>query len=49
MDIQIKEVKNFFEDGKNKTKLVFSDIKKGLDKEIVFEGEGRLKSPVAEF
>lgn len=46
MTLEIKEITNFFEDGKNKTRLVFSE--KDKDKEIIFEGTGKLKTPVAE-
>lgn len=46
MNLEIKEITNFFEDGKNKTRLVFSE--KDKEREIVFEGTGKLKMPVAE-
>ncbi len=46
MNLEIKEITNFFEDGKNKTRLVFND--KNKEREIVFEGNGKLKMPVAE-
>lgn len=46
MTLEIKEITNFFEDGKNKTKLVFCED--NSEKEILFEGEGKLKSAVAE-
>ncbi len=46
MNLEIKEIKNFIEDGKNKTKLVFS--KENEDREIIFEGNGKLKMPVVE-
>ncbi len=46
MNLEIKEIKNFIEDGKNKTKLVFSE--ENVDREIIFEGDGKLKTPVVE-
>lgn len=46
MTLEIKEITNFFEDGKNKTRLVFNEENK--EREIVFEGNGKLKMPVAE-
>lgn len=47
MTLEIKEITNFFKDGKNKTKLVFCEDN-NEKKEILFEGEGKLKSAVAE-
>ena len=44
MELKIKEISKFSDCGKNKTKLVFCDEKK----EIIFEGEGKIKTPVAE-
>lgn len=46
MNLEIKEITNFLEEGKNKTKLVFSEDKN--EKEIILEGDGRLQSAVAE-
>ena len=47
MELKVKEIKNFLEDGKNKTKIIFSQ--NDLEKEIIFEGNGKIKTPVAEF
>ncbi len=46
MTLEIKEITTFVDDGKNKTKLVFCE--NNNEKEILFEGEGKLKSAVAE-
>lgn len=46
MTLEIKEITSFIEDGKSKTKLVFSE--KNEDREIIFEGSGKLKTPVVE-
>lgn len=47
MELKVKEIKNFSEDGKNKIKIIFSQ--NNLEKEIIFEGKGKIKTPVAEF
>ncbi len=46
MNLEIKEITNFTEDGKNKTRLVFGE--KNENREIIFEGDGKLKMPVVE-
>ena len=46
MELKIKEISKFSDCGKNKTKLVFCDEK--IEKEIIFEGKGKIKTPVAE-
>ncbi len=46
MDLKVKEITSFLEDGKNKTKLVFCQNE--TEKEIIFEGDGKIKTPVAE-
>ena len=46
MDLKVKEITNFLEDGKNKTKVVF--CQNNNEKEIIFEGKGKIKLPVAE-
>lgn len=47
MDLKVKEVTNFLEDGKNKAKIVF--CQNDTEKEILFEGNGKIKTTVAEF
>jgi len=44
-NLKIKEIKEFSENGKNKTKVVFSDSES--EKEIVFEGSGKIKTTVS--
>ena len=47
MELKVKEIKNFSEDGKNKIRIIFSQ--NDLEKEIIFEGNGKIKTPVVEF
>ena len=46
MVTKVKEIKNFVENGKKKTKLIFNDSQ--YDKEIIFEGKGQIKIAVPE-
>lgn len=45
-DLKIKDIQTFLENEKPKTKLTFSDKEK--DVEIVFEGNGKLKTAALE-
>lgn len=46
MDLEIKEVTNFLEDNQNKAKIVF--CQNDIEKEILFKGNGKIKTTVAE-
>ena len=46
MELKIKEISKFSDCGQNKTKMVFCD--ENCEKEIIFNGEGELKTPVVE-
>lgn len=43
---KIKDIETFLENETPKTKLTFSDKEKDVD--IIFEGEGKLKTPILE-
>ena len=44
MELKIKDILEYKKNGVNKTKIVFSDS--GKEKEIIFEGSGKIKIPV---
>ena len=46
MEHKIKEITNITENGKNKTKIIFTNSQE--EQVIVFEGEGKFKTAVAE-
>lgn len=46
MDLKVKEITNFLDNEKEKTKIVF--CQDNIEKEIIFEGNGRLKTAVTE-
>ena len=43
-ELKIKEISNYTDCGKNKTKVVFSDNKVHKNTEIIFEGSGKIKT-----
>ena len=44
-DLMIKEISEFIEDKKDKSKVIFCDID-GKETEIVLEGSGKIRIPV---
>lgn len=43
-ELKIKEISNYTDCGKNKTKVVFSDKEKINETEIILEGNGKIKT-----
>ena len=43
-ELKIKEISNYTDCGKNKTKIIFSDNKEHKNTEIIFEGIGKIKT-----
>lgn len=43
-DLKIKEISTFIEDNINKTKMIISE--NNIDKEIILEGDGSIKTAV---
>lgn len=44
-ELKIKEISGFNENGKDKTKVIFSDMK-DKETEIILEGTGKIKAAV---